>query len=135
MRTAAEIESLIAAFERCTLPKVEWTHREHLTVALWYLCRHPRAEATHLIRSGIQRYNLATNNPTGYHETITLAWVAVITRFLAERGTVMDSAAATAALLNECGDKLYLLQYYSREVLMSDAARHGWVAPDVMPLP
>ena len=37
MRTDAEIESLVRAFEECTLPAAEWTHREHMTIALWYL--------------------------------------------------------------------------------------------------
>lgn len=134
MRTAAEIEALVGAFERGTLPKVEWTHREHMTVALWYLCRHPREEATHLIRSGIQRYNLSTNNPTGYHETITLAWIAVISRFLAGRDRGQDIAGLTQELLDACGEKLYLLRYYTREVLMSDAARREWVEPDVQAL-
>lgn len=135
MRTAAEIEALVDAFERCTLPKAEWTHREHLTVALWYLLRHSPAEATLLIRSGIQRYNLSTSNPTGYHETITLAWIAVITRFLAERERGADIARLTQELLEECGEKLYLLRYYSCDLLMSPAARQGWVEPDAMPLP
>ena len=52
MGTEAEIESLVRAFEAGNLPKPEWTHRAHLTVALWYLRRHPRAEATRRIRGG-----------------------------------------------------------------------------------
>ena len=34
------------------------------------------------MREGIRRFNLSHGNTTGYHETITLAWIAVISRFL-----------------------------------------------------
>ena len=57
--TDPEIESFIRAFEDCSLPKSEWTHTRHLVMALWYLRRHRREEATRLIREGIQRYNQA----------------------------------------------------------------------------
>ncbi len=80
--TDSDIESFIRAFEDGSLPKSEWTHSNHLVMALWYLTRHDRDEAIRLIRTGIQRYNERKRNFTGYHETITLAWVAVIERFL-----------------------------------------------------
>src|SRR5262249_33671464 len=112
----------------------DWTHREHLTVALWYLSRHPRLEATRLIREGIRRYNEGHGNTTGYHETITLAWVAVITDFLAGRRHSQPLSVPLAALLEECGDKDHLLQFYSREVLMSEGARRGWIPPDLRPI-
>ena len=38
-RTLSEIENLIRAFKECTLPRRDWTHQDHLTVALWYLFR------------------------------------------------------------------------------------------------
>ena len=104
MRTDAEIEAVVRAFEECTLPKVRWTHREHLTVALWYLRHHPREEATSRIREGIRRFNLSHGNTTGYHETITLAWVALIARFHHRQ----PLWSLVGALLEECGDKGYL---------------------------
>ncbi len=33
-------------------------------------------------------------------------------------------------LLDECGDRDYLLRFYSRERLFSDEARGRWVPPD-----
>ena len=134
MRTDAEIESLVRAFEDGSLPRSGWTHREHLTVALWYLRHHPREEATGRIREGIRRFNLSHGNTTGYHETITLAWVAVIARFLADRDERQPLWRLVVGLLEQCGDKDYLLQFYSNNVLMSDEARRGWVPPDLRPL-
>jgi hypothetical protein len=83
--TNAYIESFVHAFEDGSLSRSEWTHSRHLVMALWYLRRHNRDEATRLIRDGIRRYNERQRNLTGYHETITLAWVAVIERSWASK--------------------------------------------------
>jgi hypothetical protein len=73
------IAALVAGFEQCTLPKEQFTHEAHLTTAMWYLRHYPQAEATNRMRRGIQRYNASVGgSPTAYHETITLAWIAVI---------------------------------------------------------
>jgi hypothetical protein len=133
MKTDAQIEALVRGFEACTLPRSEWIHRAHLTVALWYLRRHPRAEATRRIREGIKAYNASQGNPVGYHETITLAWIAVVTRFLAEHDRGQPLSGLAGRLLEACGDKDHLLVYYSEGALKSEEARRGWVAPDVRP--
>lgn len=135
MRSAVEIEALVRAFEECTLPHAAWTHREHLTVALWYLRRHGRDEAMRRMRSGILRFNGHYGRLSGYHETITLAWMAVIADFLSGRDEGQSIADLTKDLIEVCGDKEYLLRYYSRDVLMCHAARHGWVEPDQLALP
>ena len=117
------IESFMRAFEDGSLSKSEWTHSRHLVMALWYLRRHNRDEATRLIRDGIRRHNERQGNLTGYHETITLAWVAVIERFLAVRDLDVPVSVLAGELLGQCGDKDYLLRFYSRERLFSDEAR------------
>jgi hypothetical protein len=129
--TDAEIEALIGAFEDGSLPRSEWTHAGHLIVALGYIRRHGRDRATGLIRDGIRRYNQRHGNPTGYHETITLAWVAVIDRFLGGRDRGVPVSVLAGELLAECGDKDYLLRFYSGGWLFSDEARTGWVPPDL----
>ena len=106
--TDAYIESFIRAFEHGSLSRAEWTHSRHLVLALWYLRRHKREEATRLIRDGIQRHNETQENFTGYHETITLAWVAVVERFLAERDIDLPMSVLVGELLGQCGDKNYL---------------------------
>jgi hypothetical protein len=108
MRTDAAIEILVRAFEDCTLPRAEWTHWEHLTVALWYLRHYAPAVATDQIRDGIRRFNLRHGNTTGYHETITLAGIAVITRFLGECDHGQPLSVLVGGLLEKCGDKGYL---------------------------
>ncbi len=128
--TDPDIEALVRAFEDGSLPRADWTHARHLVMALWYIRRHGRDGATSLIRDGIRRYNERHGNRTGYHETATLAWVAVIDRFLSGRDRDAPLSVLAGELLGECGDKDYLLRYYSRERLFSDEARVRWVALD-----
>jgi hypothetical protein len=134
MRIDADIEALVRSFEDGSLPRSEWTHASHLLVALWYMTRQPRDQATRLMRDGIRRYNHIHGRDSGYHETITLAWVAVIARFLARADRDRSLSELAAALIDGCGDKDYLLRYYSHEVLMSDEARWAWVPPDLQPI-
>jgi hypothetical protein len=132
--TDTDIEALVRSFEDGSLPRSEWTHASHLLVALWYMSRHPRDQATRLVRDGIRRYNHLHGRDSGYHETITLAWVAVVARFLTRSDGDGPISALAGTLLDDCGDKDFLLRYYSREVLMSDEARRGWVPPDRCPI-
>jgi hypothetical protein len=129
--TESYIESFMRAFEVGSLSKSEWTHSRHLVMALWYLRHHNRDDATSLIRDGIQRFNERQGNLTGYHETITLAWVAVIESFLSVRDLDEPVSVLAGELLRQCGDKDYLLRFYSKERLFSDEARHRWVPPDL----
>jgi hypothetical protein len=131
METDEEIEALVRSFEALTLPRARWTHGAHLAAALWYLRRFPREEATSRVREGIMAYNARHGNGAGYHETVTLAWVAVIARFLSEHDHGQPLSSLTAALLEACGGKDHLLVYYSEGVLMSEEARRTWVPPDL----
>jgi hypothetical protein len=131
MKSDHEIHALVRAFEDCTLARAEWTHRQHLIVALCYLRRHGREEATRRIRQGIQHFNRSHENPTGYHETITLAWIAVISRFRAREDRDQPLSVLVEALLGECGEKDHLLRFYSLDLLMSEEARRTWVPPDL----
>jgi len=137
-KSSEEITDLVAAFESCTLDRGLWTHHAHLTVALWYLIRRPKEEATRLIREGIKRYNEAcgvvTTRDSGYHETVTLFYIWLVDDFvkgLDETDSIVETANE---LINARGDKTLPLQYYSRERLMSWEARTGWIEPDLRPL-
>lgn len=137
-RTVEEIFSLVRRFDDCTLPRAEWTHAAHLTVALWHLLQYDLPEATARVRRGIRRYNDAHGirvTPTGgYHETLTLFWLRVVNSFLeAER----NEARALVSLANELAEtagKGLPLEHYTRERLFSAEARAGWVEPDLKPL-
>ena len=137
--TTGEILALVRRFEDCTLPREEWTHAAHLTVALWHLLQFDWPEAVARVRRGIKRYNAAhgiRTTPTGgYHETLTLFWLRTVRAFLeAER----NEARALVRLANELtatADKSLPLAHYTRELLFSPEARASWVEPDLKPLP
>jgi hypothetical protein len=135
-----EVMHLVARFENGTLPKAEWTHQAHLTVALWYASRLPFEEALVVVREGIRRINaahgVATTPTGGYHETITRFYMMVIRSYVAEEsgeaGT--DWAARVNRLLARYGARDLPLRHYTRDLLMSPDARFGWVEPDLRPI-
>lgn len=137
-KSSIEVEELISAFESCTLPRSEWTHRAHLTVGMWYLLQHSKEKATVLIRESIRKYNQAcgilTTKESGYHETITLFYVHVISKYLEQTNADHSMVDQVNKLVEKYGDRNYPLEYYSRERLMSQEARQRWVEPDLRPL-
>jgi hypothetical protein len=129
-----ELESLVYQFENCTLPREAWTHRAHLSVALWYLFHFPRNEATARIRGGIQRYNHSLGITAGYHETVTLFWIDVLCSLLQKSPAKSNLEDLVEESIIKFGVSDYLLRHFSRERLFSDQARKEWVEPDLIPL-
>ena len=135
---AEEIRTFIRAFEECTLPRGEWTHPAHLTVAMWYLMDRSGIEATICIRNGILRYNgangIKTTANSGYHETITLFWTRLVAKYLSgvDAGTSLVEQAN--GVIRVFGNKDIPFEYYSRDRLLSLKARMRWVEPDLKPI-
>jgi hypothetical protein len=136
---AAEVASLVRAFESCTLPWERWTHAAHLTVALWHLLHYEWAEAVERVRCGIKRYNAAngvvTTRERGYHETLTIFWMRYVRAFLEANYNEGCSLASLANALVEHADRNAPLEHYSRELLFSWEARLDFVEPDLKALP
>ena len=134
-----EVPRLAAEFENGTLPQAAWTHRAHLLVALWYSSHLEPEEALAAMRYGILRLNgvhgVETTPTRGYHETITRAYMRLVRGFVASEGSREPWARRAAKLMERHGERDHLLRYYSRERLMSQEARFGWVEPDVGRLP
>ncbi len=132
--TAAELSDLVAGFRACTLPKERWTHEAHLWTTLVTVRELGPEGALATMRSGIDRYNRSLGNTSGYHDTLTITWVAIVAAYSAER-SVESTLDVARTLPGDIGQRDRPLQYYTRERMMSDAARAGWVPPDVTPLP
>jgi len=134
-----EVEHLIRGFESGSLPRPQWTHRAHLTVACWYLVCYPEPEATRRIREGIQRYNQAvgivTTRESGYHETMTIFWIRMVKSFLREATLECSLVYLINDLTGRYASARLPFEYYSRDRLMSWEARLNWVEPDLKPLP
>ena len=134
-----EINLLIKAFEERTLPKAEWTHAAHLTVALYYCFHHPFGVAKRLMGEGIFWLNVAHGTPNtetgGYHETLTVFWLKVIAAFLETHGRCKGLTALANELILFYKDSKLPLKFYSREVLFSAGAREKYVLPDLRRFP
>ena len=131
-KTDNEIRSLVESFEACTIHPAEFRHYQHLTVALWYVWCLPYEAAAEKTTSGI-RHLAASYGKTGYHETITLFWLRMVSDFAAERS---DSLTKTAnRLIEKYNNKDLIQEYYSSELLASEKAKAEWVEPDLKHLP
>src|SRR5688572_31277703 len=83
-KTDDEIRALVSAFEACTFHPSEFRHYQHLTVALWYVWHLAPDEAISKMTSGIRRL-AETYGKMGYHETITLFWLRIVSNFMAKQ--------------------------------------------------
>lgn len=130
----SDISAIIQGFENASLPATEWTHEKHLIMALWYVHNLPLDEAIISIRSGIIYYNLAQGNKnnaqSGYHETLTLFWIAVIKHYISTHPNELTDQLS-GFLASPLADKTLPFQYYSSDVLFSTKARARWVPPNL----
>ena len=137
--TSEELADLVARFRARTLPKHEWTHLAHLAVGTWHVHEHAPDRALELLRHGITRLNEAhgtvNSDHSGYHETVTRAYVRLLSAFIRTHDGRDVAERAQALLVSPLAEKAALLRYYTKETLTSVSARKAWVEPDVEPLP
>ncbi len=136
--SAEGVSAFIADFEARRLPKARWTHQAHLLVGLWYLWRHPSAEALAIVRERIRAHNEAVGTPntddSGYHETITRLYLEGIAAHRERHGKAEFGDCLRLLLRSPLANSGWPLEFYTRERLFSVAARRQWVEPDLRPL-
>jgi len=131
-----EIATRWAALRASTLPTEQWHHRDHLWGAVCVLREHDVDVASALddFRDIITRFlaahGIETTLDQGYHETLTRGWLEVVAAQMRQHpeDTFMDAALRAQLAFS---DKRYLLRYWSRDLMMSQAARESWVEPDL----
>jgi hypothetical protein len=128
-----EIRKLVESFEGCSFHPAEFRHHQHLAVALWYVRQLPPEEAENRMTTGIRRLAEAYGK-SGYHETITLFWLHVVSDFAAKAEAGAPLAAIANQLIACCDNKNLILDYYSSELLESPRAKAEWVEPDLKKL-
>ena len=130
-----ELDDLAARFIACRLTREEWTHLAHLRVGAWHV-HHSGADAalaslSERIRKLNEHHGTPNTATSGYHETITIAYVRLIDAFLAGFGADIALSARVEALTSgRLAVKNLLLDFWSREALFSERARSTWVPPD-----
>ncbi len=130
-----EVEAVVRDFESCDLRAARFDHRLHLTVAFWYLARLSDAQAHERMRASLRRYlEHHGGDPQLYNETITLFWLKRVRRLMSSLRVPHTVADAANEVIEHGGGARLVFAYYSRELVMSEAARTSWVEPDLQPL-
>lgn len=133
LATYTDIAELADLHAACTLPYINWTHRAHLALALFYLKNLSLDSALLKIRNNIKAYNLKCGDGMGYHETITVLFMKKIHKDLVQTGNSLPIEKELEHLVDTCTVE-WLYNYYSKELLWSDQARHAWQDPDIKAL-
>ncbi|HLP10634.1 MAG TPA: hypothetical protein VK177_01820 [Flavobacteriales bacterium] len=136
MYNTSQIEILLSRFKDLTLAKTEWTHHAHVIVAAGFIREFGIEKAVPLIREGIIKYNVASGgentDTAGYHETITMFWIAKVHEFICTNEHITDLTELIGAMLDgEFNNSNYPLNYYSKDFLMSTDARKNFRTPDL----
>jgi hypothetical protein len=133
--SAEEAEEVVRRFESCEVRPNDFKHREHLTVALRYLLDSSDEEALERMRLSLRRFIWTHGvNPSVYHETLTVFWMKRVRAYVERAGTRRTLAGLANGLLEECADSRLIFDYYSKELIDSEAARREWTEPDLKPL-
>jgi hypothetical protein len=86
-QSETEIERVVRGFETCETGKDEFRHRDHLTVAVWYVQTLGEEAALNRMRSGLLRFlDHHGVDRKKYSETITVFWIQRVAQRLSELG-------------------------------------------------
>ena len=131
-------ETFLTEFEACRWPLDKWHHRDHIKLAYIYLSRYSFEDTIARIREGIKIHNSVHQVPdsptSGYHETMTRAWLSLVQFVLCEYGPSTD-ADEFYEQHPELSQKKTLRLFYSKERLMSADARNNFCEPDLTQFP
>jgi hypothetical protein len=122
-------EDFLTAFANCELPLPLFRHGDHLRLAWLHLHLKPLDQAEGLVRDGIRRYAAYHHVSHIFHETMTTAWVRLLS-------THHEPSFTQFIRENENRLNLGLLhRFWTPAVLDSEAARRSWLPPDKEALP
>ena len=128
-----EIQKVVQGFEFCITGKDNFSHQDHLAVAVWYL-RQDEEQAVNLMRASLHRFLDHYDCRANYHETLTRFWILLVQRALAGASPNLTLLDATNAVVGQLNDSRIAFEYYSKEVVESAVAKEKWVEPDLKPL-
>ena len=131
--TEESLDRFIAAFEDGTWPIANWKHGHHLVMATCYVFAHGRGEALARARVNIRKYNEAqggkNTEDSGYHETLTVFWIDVVTRAIPSEKSRVEAVRSVVSALAPQRD--LWREYYSFDVVKSREARAVYIPPDL----
>jgi len=139
LASEAALNDFLAAFRERRLPKVEWTHGAHLAMGAASLLEYSPETVLGRVREDIRTYDESVGGKNtaddGYHESVTVFWLAMLAGRLAAQPPELNRldrvADAVGAL--EARRDLYR-DYWSFDIIRSREARARWIPPDTRDL-
>jgi hypothetical protein len=128
-----DAEEQILAFETGTLDPAEFPHSEHVRVGYEMLGRYSFGEAIVRFSQGLKLLAAKAGKPQLYHETITVAFLALINE--RRMRSASESWSEFQANNGDLFDKRCLEKWYGAEQLRSDLARSAFCLPTPLPTP
>ena len=119
-------DDFLAALEDTSLADADFRHRDHLRAAYLYLRRDGFAGAVAAMSAALRRFAASRGKADRYHETMTVAFLALINERLTASGDP-GSFDTFLARHPEIAERDLLQRYYSPETLTSDRARRAFV--------
>jgi len=127
-----EVKSVVTDFETCQTDKTAFPHRNHLTVAAYYLQTSDVPAAIDRMRDALFRFiDHHGVDRRKYNETITVFWVEMVARELVAMSDGLTLVEKCNRVIESLGDKGHAFLYYSPERLSSEEARVKFVSPDL----
>ncbi|MEY2504810.1 MAG: hypothetical protein QOG27_1090 [Verrucomicrobiota bacterium] len=124
---SATSDAELIALETGELDPGAFPHREHVRFGYGMLERYPFGEAVNRFSRGLRLLAVKAGRPEVYHETITIAFLALINERRARLGFQnWDEFKATNG---DLFDKHCLERWYDAEQLGSDLARRTFCLP------
>ncbi len=130
MKNAVATEELLA-FETGRLDPAKFPHREHLRFGYEMLARQSFGEAVSRFSRGLRLLTAKAGRPQVYHETITVAFLALINERRMRGGA--ENWSEFAQDNADLFDKGCLERWYPAEQLRSDLARRTFCLPSRTP--
>lgn len=84
-------DEMLQAFEACTLPPQEFSHRRHLQLGWAYLRRYGFPEGALRFRERLKAYVAAVGAAGKYHETVTWAYLVLMNEEMTLRSSASES--------------------------------------------
>jgi hypothetical protein len=126
-RTEAATADELRALETGALDPSAFPHPEHVRLAYGMLERHPFGEAVTRFSRGLKLLAAKAGRPEVYHETITVAFLALIGERRAR--AMCEDWSEFKANNGDLFDKRCLEKWYGAEQLGSDLARRTFCLP------
>lgn len=139
LSSETDLRAIGESFCAGTIERSEWTHQAHIAAAVYLIALRPdidpETEMPRLIRALNASHGVANTSSSGYHHTITLAFLAALRAFIHERRCLAPHEIANKVGETPFGGLDWLLDYWTKDLLFSPRARREWVEPDQLAWP